>query len=195
MGEGLQDESPRGACYAQDTKRRESWNEPVAGAILAFMGDDILVTRDAAIATAMCGELVLIAVGDKDITDASWSEYIGFCERLVKAHGRLRICLNYSPVKAPNARQRSMLSQRVGDAMEKFERVAVLSDSLTVRGAIRALAWLRAGQVQMRPFKSRETGAAFEFLNAGGRFDVAAAAELLERMIALVFAPAVARTG
>ena len=99
----------------------------------------------------------VVAHGRKPAAREEWTE---FYSALSRDTAYLRGLLVYSAGGALDVNQRSDLFQIHRKA---GFRVAVLSDSMLVRGAITALRWL---EVQAKSFKPAETDAALDYLAA-----------------------------
>jgi len=99
----------------------------------------------------------VVAQGQRPATATQWAE---LCGALARARQQVRGLLVYSAGGAPDVHQRSELARI--HQRSPF-RVAVLSDSAVVRGAITALRWL---DVEAKSFPPNDGDLALDWLFA-----------------------------
>ncbi len=123
-------------------------------------------------------ELTVTVSTAKVITDEDWNAYLEGTLAIAKGFGlaanvSLLCCLN----AYPNARQRQMASDfMVKHYTRQMERVAVITESVIIRGAMVAFSWIMP-KVRTRAFDTSETREAFRWLRETGTFDEALALE------------------
>jgi hypothetical protein len=110
------------------------------------------------------------------IDDNDWLTFLEDTLAISKHIGVLTkvslICCVYA---YPNARQRMAASNfLVRHRLEKMERLAVLTDSTLMRGAMTAFNWIMP-KVRTTAFRTAQTAAAFQWLHETGSFDQAQA--------------------
>ena len=114
----------------------------------------------------------------KTISDEDWNGYLEGTLAIAKRSGlaanvSLLCCVN----AYPNARQRQMASDFMNrHYLREMERIAVITESVVVRGAMTAFSWIMP-KVRVRAFDSTETRDAFRWLREIGTFDEARAVE------------------
>jgi hypothetical protein len=123
-------------------------------------------------------ELSVTVSTAKVITDEDWNAYLEGTLAIAKGFGlaanvSLICCMN----AFPNARQRQMAS----DFMKKhylreMERVAVITESMVIRGAMTAFGWIMP-KVRTRAFDTNEVRDALRWLRESGSFDESVASE------------------
>jgi hypothetical protein len=117
-------------------------------------------------------ELSITVSTAKEISDEDWLAYLEGTLVIAKGFGlaacvSLICCIN----AYPNARQRQVAS----DFMKKhylreMNRVAVITESLVVRGAMTAFSWIMP-KISVRAFEMGSTRDAFQWLRESGKFD------------------------
>jgi len=114
----------------------------------------------------------------KTITDEDWTAYLegtlGIAKKFgVAANVSLLCCVH----AFPNARQRQMASDfMITHYIREMERVAVVTESMVIRGAMTAFSWIMP-KVRVRAFDTNEVRDAFSWLREVGSFDPALALE------------------
>ena len=118
------------------------------------------------------GELTLTVSIAKSITDEDWTSYLEGTLAIAKGFGlaanvSLICCVN----AFPSARQRQMASDfMVKHYLREMERIAVITESVVIRGAMTAFSWIMP-KVRVRAFESDAARDAVSWLHEAGRFD------------------------
>lgn len=112
----------------------------------------------------------------RNIEDDDW---VGFLEDTLAISRKLRVATKVSifccVYAYPNARQRMAASDfLLRHGLEKMGRVAVVTDSTVVRGAMTAFSWIMP-EVRISAFRSADCTSAFHWLREIGSFDEAQA--------------------
>jgi len=123
-------------------------------------------------------ELTVTVSTARTITDEDWTAYLEGTLAIAKGFGLAAnvslLCCVYA---YPNARQRQMASDfMTRHYLRQMERVAVITESVIVRGAMTAFSWIMP-KVGVRAFDTNETRDAFRWLREIGSFDEALAVE------------------
>jgi hypothetical protein len=123
-------------------------------------------------------ELTVTVSTAKTITDEDWNAYLEGTLAITNGFGLAANVSLLCCVQAyPNARQRQVASDFMNrHYMRDMERVAVITESVIVRGAMTAFSWIMP-KVSVRAFDSKETRDAFRWLREVGTFDEALALE------------------
>jgi hypothetical protein len=123
-------------------------------------------------------ELTVTVSTAKTITDEAWTAYLEGTLAIAKGFGlAANVSLLCCVHAYPNARQRQMASDfMIRHYIRNMDRVAVVTESLFVRGAMTAFGWIMP-RVRVRAFDTNETRDAFRWLREGGTFDEAVALE------------------
>jgi len=95
----------------------------------------------------------------------------------VAREGAGKVLLIYAPDSGPTAEQRRMIVDEWGDrtGIKSFSRVALLSNSVMVRGVLTALGWLLGGKSRTRAWRPSDWKKCLEWLEEGAKFDMGAA--------------------
>jgi len=120
------------------------------------------------------GDLLIAAVNRKPITASVWNEYLDTLAVLARNEGAASGGLQYTLDHGPNAEQRKALSLREDElGMDKLRRVAIVSDSILVRGAVTAMSWMikSSAQTKLNSFKPADYASAFRWLGEQVTFD------------------------
>lgn len=120
------------------------------------------------------GDLLIAAVNRKPITASVWDEYLNTLATLARNEGAATGGLQYTPDHGPNAAQRKALSLREDElGMDKLRRMAIVSDSVVVRGAVTAISWMikSSAQTKISSFKPTDYSEAFRWLHEQVAFD------------------------
>jgi hypothetical protein len=123
-------------------------------------------------------ELTVTVSTAKTISDEDWTAYLEGTLAIAKGFGlaanvSLLCCVN----AYPNARQRQMASDFMKrHYLRDMERVAVVTESVIIRGAMTAFSWIMP-KIRVRAFDTNETRDAFQWLREVGTFDEATAIE------------------
>jgi hypothetical protein len=88
--------------------------------------------------------------------DDEWDAYGDAAEQVIREGTGMRTVLNLSPKHGPNAAQRRRLVQRKGARFHEIVRIALISDSAMVRGAITAMQWLVGSPTQTKTYRPSE---------------------------------------
>jgi hypothetical protein len=107
-------------------------------------------------------DLMLVVHGDKPPSDAQWNAFVDCMHARAVETKRVPHTLVLSTGGSPNARQRAISKERVSDLGDATERIAVLTSSAIVRGAVTALAWIVRNN--FRAFAPSEMRAALLYL-------------------------------
>ena len=112
----------------------------------------------------------------ESIEDDDWGTFMEDTLALSRKLGiATRVSLLWCVRAYPNARQRMAASAfLVRHRLEKMGRLAVLTDSTVMRGAMTAASWIMP-KLQMSAFSSVDVAAAFHWLHEVGSFDEARA--------------------
>jgi hypothetical protein len=145
---------------------------------------DIVRTKSGVLASGRADQLLIVASGDI-IDDASWEDHCLICGGFVKRYGPHTGVLSWAPDYAPTAKQRRHIIDKHGDAVAvaNQRRLAIVSASSLVRGAITAISWVLSDTMKTRAFAPREVGEAFMWLREEIRFDQTAARAVLADVI------------
>src|SRR5438876_964688 len=133
------------------------------------MNVELETTSDRTQAFILTGQLIVAATADTPMTDLAVDEFVAKLVPLVEGR-RVAGLLQYSPSQSPTAAQRQRLANATA-GKHPLKRVALVSESRLVRGAITALSWLIPG-TQTRAFAPRGCRAAFDWLAQEVAFDV-----------------------
>jgi hypothetical protein len=123
-------------------------------------------------------ELSVTVSTARTISDEDWNGYLEGTLAIAKGFG---IAANVSLLCCvhayPNARQRQVASDFMNrHYLREMERVAVITESTVVRGAMMAFSWIMP-KVRVRAFDTTETRDAFRWLREVGAFDESRALE------------------
>jgi hypothetical protein len=121
-------------------------------------------------------ELTINVSTARTIDDADWVTFLGDSLAISR---KLRVATKVSLICSvhtyPNARQRMAASEfLLRNRLEKMGRIAVVTDSTLMRGAMTAFSWVMPN-VGVNAFRSGEAAAAFHWLHESGSFDEAQA--------------------
>jgi hypothetical protein len=108
-----------------------------------------------------------------------YDDWLAFLEDTLSISRNLRISTKVSLICCvyafPNARQRMAASEfLVRNRLERMGRLAIVTDSTMVRGAITAFSWITP-KVSVNAFRSADAAGAFHWLHEVGSFDEARA--------------------
>jgi hypothetical protein len=108
----------------------------------------------------------------KQITDEGWRDYLNGTLLLAKNLGHAPSLSMMSCLHAyPNAVQRQMASDFIAqNNVRQIDRVAVLTDSALLRGAMTAFGWLMP-KMRVRAFSGDDSAGALRWLREAGAFD------------------------
>ena len=117
-------------------------------------------------------ELTINVSTARSIDDDDW---LTFLEDTLAISRGLRVSTKVSLICCvcayPNARQRMVASEfLVRHRLEKIGRVAAVTDSIMVRGAVTAFSWIMP-KLRVSAFRSADAGAAIHWLHEAGAFD------------------------
>ena len=117
-------------------------------------------------------ELTVTVSTAQRITDEDWTAYLEGTLAIAKGFGlAANVSLLCCVHAYPNARQRQMASDfMTRQYLREMERVAVLTESMLVRGAMTAFSWIRP-KVGVRAFDTNEPREAFRWLREIGSFE------------------------
>lgn len=117
-------------------------------------------------------ELTVTVSTAKTITDEDWTAYLEGTLAIAKGFGlAANVSLLCCVHAYPNARQRQMASDfMVHHYIRQMERVAVITESVIIRGAMTAFSWIMPN-VRVRAFDTNESRDALKWLREIGNFD------------------------
>jgi hypothetical protein len=117
-------------------------------------------------------ELTLTVSIAKTITDEDWTAYLEGTLAIAKGFGlAANVSLLCCVHAYPDARQRQMASDFMNrHYLRAMERVAVITESVVIRGAMTAFSWIMP-TVRVSAFDTNETRDAFRWLREVGTFD------------------------
>jgi len=142
-------------------------------------------TRDGCQALRAEGELIIAATSEKPMTDEAVDEFIVHLGALMNGRSAITAILQYSPTQSPNALQRKRMME--AQAMNQpIKRIAILTQSKIVRGAVTALAWFAKSGPQTRAFSIDRHADALKWLSETARFDRVAAPAVLKEVTSAV---------
>ena len=123
-------------------------------------------------------ELTLTVSIAKTISDEDWAAYLEGTLAITKRCGlAANVSLLCCVHAFPNARQRQMASDFMNrHYTREMERVAVITESMVIRGAMTAFSWIMP-KVRVHAFDTNETRDALRWLREAGTFDEALALE------------------
>lgn len=115
----------------------------------------VVVTQHKELAVTIRDRAVIIVTGERQLSDADWSEFCEACATLVERVGACDLVFNYSPLVGPNLQQRSQMLTGYRKRLElgQLKAAVVVSDSMLTRGAMTAMGWLLPG-LTVRAFQS-----------------------------------------
>ncbi len=104
----------------------------------------------------------------------------------VKLDGPGKVLMIYAPDAGPTAEQRRIIVDEYGDrtGIKSFSRVALLSNSVMVRGVLTALGWLLGGKSRTRAWKPSDWKKCLEWLREDATFDLLAAEAVFKDALA-----------
>ena len=117
-------------------------------------------------------DLTVNVNGPDPFVDADWEAYVLWTEDLISRGIPVKGALTFSPFQSPNAAQRERLRQSLQKGVQGAPRVAVLSDSAMVRGAMTALSWF-IKSVHAKGYRPMESDLAMTWLAQQLEFDAA----------------------
>jgi len=108
----------------------------------------------------------------KELTEEGWDEYVTAGYNLTKKHGMPpKVSMAMFTEGFPSAFQRSKLAAHLKNhKVPPLVRVAVLTDSALIRGAMTAFGWIMPNTT-MRAFEVLDVGGCLKWLQQGGHFD------------------------
>lgn len=143
-------------------------------------------TKDGNIAWIRVNELLVVASGNRPITDSAWQEYLEQTSVSVQTDGPFKGLLLWWPLNAPSSGQRSMLVEKYAEKirLDMQRRAAVVAESLLIRGAMTAIGWFSKGETVVKPFSPADPKLVFDWLAEEVKFDPQEAEEARLRAIA-----------
>ena len=123
-------------------------------------------------------ELALNVSSAHEITDAGWMEFLNGSLATARKLGlRPKVTIAYFARAYPNATQRRAAKDFIDqNAVRTIERLAALTNSALLRGALTALNWIMPDS-KMRAYEPREYSQALTWVHEVAEFDVASAHE------------------
>jgi hypothetical protein len=124
------------------------------------------------------GDLAVNLCGAKTLSDEDWREYLRGSLDVAHELGRgPNVSLIAFAGAHPNAGQRRISADFMKkERVRPIERVAILTDSELLRGAMTAFGWL-VPNLKYRPFKPSDSAGALAWLREVGQFDEKTALE------------------
>ena len=121
-------------------------------------------------------EFALNVSSAKAITDAGWMEFLNGSLGVSRKLGVLpKVTIAYFARAYPNATQRQAAKKFIDEnAVRNIERLAALTDSAMLRGALTALNWIMPDS-KMQAYSPREYAQALTWVHEIADFDVASA--------------------
>jgi len=109
----------------------------------------------------------------KAIKDEEWDEYVITGYQLTKTYGAApKVSMAMFTEGFPSAYQRGRLAAHLEtQGVPPLVRVAVLTDSALIRGAMTAFGWIMP-KTTLRAFDGKDVGGCLNWLLGGGTFDV-----------------------
>lgn len=119
-------------------------------------------TQGKQLAYGMTSDGVMVQVQRGKLADAEWD---GMVEAIRRDAAQLRaIIVVATGSEGPTATQRKQVAEVAATYPHSFRGVAVLTDSIIVRGALTAIAWLIPGRFPSRAFSLDDLDGALRFL-------------------------------
>ena len=108
----------------------------------------------------------------KELTDEGWDEYIVAGYDITKKNGMPpKVSMAMFTEAFPSAYQRARLAAHLKNhGIAPLTRVAVLTDSALIRGAMTAFGWIMP-RTSMRAFEVLDVAGCLKWLQQGGDFD------------------------
>lgn len=124
--------------------------------------------------TCRVGELALIVWRDEpSMDDGPFEEHLAAFEQNFRTCGQFKAAINLAQGFNPNARQRGMVKEREPVlGIRDVERLALVTNSSLVRGAMLAIFWLVGNSNRMKPFSPLHTSDALSWCRDVATFDV-----------------------
>jgi len=122
------------------------------------------------------GELAINVSAAREISDTGWSEYLSETLSISRKLGcRPRASIAYFAHAYPNAAQRRAAKKFMDDnGVRAIERLAAITESALLRGALTALNWAMPNS-KMQAYPPSEFGIALQWVRETAEFDVASA--------------------
>jgi hypothetical protein len=118
------------------------------------------------------GSVGVIVWTDGSVTKEGFEEHCDAIARSVRLLGPAKLFLNWSPYFSPTAKQRSLVKEHeVAMGLPQLERLALISDSGVVRGAITALSWLAPSLRNHKAFAPKDVRSALDWLAGASTYD------------------------
>ena len=106
--------------------------------------------------------VIYVAHSSETPVNEDWDAFLDAVATYERSNGRVRFLVN-TEMAGPNAAQRRKLNDLMNRLGSKL-RVAVLSESMVVRGIIQALSWMNV--IEIRSFPPGAIAAALGYLEA-----------------------------
>ena len=133
---------------------------------------------------------VCIGMCGSSSTDADWNAYIECWRKTIgPSLSASKGCfLIFAPVDGPNAAQRSRLSADplVAPHMKQTARLALLTESMMIRGAVTAMNWVSGAGATNKTFAPAQLDAALAWLGQAKPLDVPATRATLRSLASKV---------
>lgn len=130
------------------------------------------LSRTRAFYLSRMGPFGLIVWTTRPVSDGEFVEHCEAAIQMKTLHGPALVFLNYALDFAASTKQRSILKtyeERMG--LGQLERLAIISESIFVRGVFAALSWFISGLRSTKMFPATEINQAFAWLNELHAFD------------------------
>jgi hypothetical protein len=134
-------------------------------------------------AGARVDELAITVQGDLPADDKTWRENLEAQAELARKHGLQTGILVWTLKHGPSARQRQLLAGEFNWSIAQQRRLAIITESVVLRGTATAVGWFSGGGMKTRGFIPRELDEAFDWLGEECRFDRDQARAMLDAAI------------
>ena len=129
------------------------------------------------------GTLLFVVTAAPSWSDASWREMLdGSLAMETRMGSAALLVFSYCPEGLPTAVQRRM-SVETTHKSRLADRVALLTDSAFVRGALTAIQWVLRKETNTKAYRPADVEAAIRWLALGHAIDVPAALRRADAMI------------
>lgn len=96
--------------------------------------------------------------------DDVFAEHCDVFQRTTQRHGPFQAAVTYSSSFHPTAKQRAMVGDRAAAmGIRTLWRGALVTDSLQVRGAVRAISWMGGAPPEIKPFTPNQLEQALDW--------------------------------
>ncbi len=147
----------------------------------------VYATKGREVVFAAVDDLLVQVISAPQVSDELWTEACEATTAFYREERPFSAQLAYSPSAGPNARQRDISKkyQEQWTGFDEIRHLALLTDSIIVRGAVTALSWIMPKQkFAMKAYACREHAAALKWLAAQGSFDETEGTMLFRELVA-----------